>query len=308
MFSLLKKRTLISIVVTSYNREQYIKECIDSILSQDIDKEIICIDDCSTDKTCDILQDYENKYEELSVYQNEKNSGIVFTRYQGLIRCKGEYMLFVDSDDYLLPNSLNKLYWEAKNNNADILEFSSQTDGSDEFKKALKRPNYIIDITPLEAYSNKQLKNQLWNKLISRKVYKKAIKNMNMEIKHEDFSDVVYFLYHFLINSDRVITTETEGYFYYDKRGMTAHIDTLGRLKQYCGFGITKNELENVYGKIPELTNTWNYVCNQAVCTLLELSEEEQKEHMHQLYRLMSENAAKKLIEGHKQLMKQKDK
>ena len=304
MFSLLRKKVPISIVVIAYNKEKYIHECIDSILFQETEKEIICIDDCSTDNTYNILQEYAQKYKEMVVYQNNENSGTVFSRYRGLSHCNGKYMMFVDVDDALLPNSLKKLYQEAYGAQTDILEFSTQTDGDDEFKKKLKKPNCVISKTPIQAYADREITNQLWNKLISQKVYKKAFKNMDMTQKQENFSDVVYFLYHFLLNAKTIATTETEGYFYYDKRGMTANLSTLDRLKQYCGFRVTKKELEKTYGKMPELTNTWNYVCNQAVCAFLDLSEEEQKKHMQELYRLMSEKNAKFLIEGHKKLRK----
>lgn len=304
MFTFLRKKVPISIVVIAYNREKYIHECMNSILSQEIAKEIICIDDCSTDNTYNILQEYTKKYKEVAVYQNKENSGTVFSRYRGLSLCNGEYMMFVDADDALLSNSLKKLYQEACDAQIDILEFSTQTDGDDEFKKRLKKSNCIISKTPIQAYADKEITNLIPNKFISRNVYKKALENMDMSQKQENFSDVVYFLYHFLLNAKTIATTETEGYFYYDKRGMTANLSTLNRLKQFCGFRVTKNELEKIYGKMPELSNTWNYVCNQAVCTFLELTEEEQEKHMQDLYRLMSEKNAKFLIEGHKKLRK----
>lgn len=78
VFTLLKhKSKKISVVIISYNRQEYIRECLDSVISQKIDKEIICIDDCSTDDTYEILKEYERKNDEIKVYQNKQNMGII---------------------------------------------------------------------------------------------------------------------------------------------------------------------------------------------------------------------------------------
>ena len=304
MYSFLRKKVAISIVVILYNGERYIQQCLDSILTQEIEKEIICIDDCSTDNTYSILQEYAKKHKEIAIYRNNENSGTVFSRYRGLSLCKGKYMLFVDQDDELLPKTLGKLYQEAIDAQADILEFSSQTDGNEEFKKSLKRVNGIISATPIKAYADGKITNMLWNKLISKDVYKKTLAKMKINKELVNYSDAIYFLYQFLLNARIVVTTETEGYFYYDKRGMTANLSTLERLRQHCSFKITKNEIEKVYGKTAELTTIWNGVCNKAVCTFLDLSEEEQEKHIQELYRLMSEKNVKFLIEGIKKLRK----
>ncbi len=290
-----KSRKKISFVVIAYNREQYIEECIDSILKQDIEKEIICVDDCSTDKTYEILQKYANEYREIKIYRNETNRGTVYTRCEGISKCTGKYMLFVDADDKLI-GSYNELYEVAKKEKADILEFSSDTDGNENFKKYLKRNNRIIDGELLTEYSNRNISNQLWNKLVSKKVYKRVVKLINPNLKQANFSDVVYFMYHFLKNSNKLVSTELIGYFYYDTRGMTANVSVKERLKEYCGFKSTKQELEYVYGKMPELKKTWNYICNQAVDTYLKMNEEEQKKNKHILYELMSEKDAEHLI------------
>ena len=304
MLSFFKKnKPKFSFVVIAYNRKEYITECIDSILEQNIEKEIICIDDNSTDGTYEILKEYSKKHKEIKLFQNEQNMGTVYTRCIGLQKCTGEYMLFVDADDKVI-GSFDILYNLAKNKNADILEFSCKTDGSEEFQKNLLRENKEINDNLLTAYHNKEIKNQLWNKIISEKLYKRVIKKIDTEVKQANFSDVVYFMYHFLLNAQKYVSTDNFGYFYYDQRGMTASISAEERLKQYCSFKVTKEALELVYGKMPELTDTWNYICNQAVVTYLSLSKEEQEKYKHFLYRLMSEKNANFLIKEISKLQK----
>lgn len=91
LFDLFKKENnpKISIVIILYNISDYIEECLKSILSQKLHKEVICIDDCSTDGTFDILSRYVNEYPEIKLYKNDANMGTCFSRYKGLKLCSG---------------------------------------------------------------------------------------------------------------------------------------------------------------------------------------------------------------------------
>ena len=291
----LSNKPKISYVVIAYNRATYINECIDSILAQDIKKEIICIDDCSTDGTYEILKKYSEEYKEIKLFKNDKNMGTVYSRTKGISKCSGEYMLFVDSDDRVLGDH-SALYKQAKATYADILEFSCETDGDENLKNSLRRSDNHIERDLLSSYQSKVISNQLWNKLTSRKIYKKVIKLVDVDISHANFSDVVFFMYHFIMNSEKFVSTSQVGYFYYDNRGMTANMGYIDRLKEYCRYKITKQELESIYGKMDELKLIWNYVCNQAVDCYLHLSKQEQRDNKHLLYELMSKKNADFLI------------
>ena len=92
---------LISIIVPVYNVENYLKECIDSILRQEFrDYEIILVDDGSKDDSGKICDEYGKKYSFISVI-HKKNGGLSDARNFGLKIAKGEYILFIDSDDYI---------------------------------------------------------------------------------------------------------------------------------------------------------------------------------------------------------------
>ena len=293
----------ISIVAIFYNVNQYTKECLESMLTQDISKEIICVDDGSTDATYKILNEYEQKYDEIKVYRNNENLGGAVARYIGMLHSKGEYILFVDGDDALIPNSLDILYKKAIEEKTDILEFSIETDGSQQmFNGSLKRTNTRIDSNILEAYDEKKILNTLANKLISKKVYKKVIKKINPQTRHANYSAVIYFLYQFLVYAQNVVTTETVGYFYYDKRGMTATMNWLERYQQFCSFDVTYRELLETYGYSKTLKNIYNIVCNQAIGAFLNMTEEEQKQNKGLVLKLMTEEEADFLINKHIEL------
>ena len=101
----------VSVIVPVYNTEKYLKKCIDSLLAQTLeDIEIILIDDCSTDKSSKILTTYQKKNShKIKVINNKINQGPAISRNIGLDIASGEYIGFVDSDDYVAKDFYEKL-------------------------------------------------------------------------------------------------------------------------------------------------------------------------------------------------------
>src|SRR5699024_6015694 len=95
----------VSVIVPVYNSELYLKDCLDSLVNQTLkDLEIIIVDDASTDKSLKIIMEYKNKYPNIiKVFQNEQNKGQGASRNVGLSLATGEYIGFLDSDDYVIP-------------------------------------------------------------------------------------------------------------------------------------------------------------------------------------------------------------
>ncbi|MGX1193666.1 glycosyltransferase family 2 protein [Metabacillus sp. SLBN-84] len=111
----------ISIIVPIYNVEKYLSRCLESLLNQMFtDAEIICINDGSTDLSGKILDDFQNKHPELIV-MNKRNNGVSEARNDGLRIAKGEYIGFVDPDDWIHPSMYHELYQTAVKENADIV-------------------------------------------------------------------------------------------------------------------------------------------------------------------------------------------
>ncbi len=110
----------ISVIIPVYNVEKYIGKCLMSLLDQTFtDFEIIAVNDGSKDESLDILHRFEEKYSFITVI-NQKNSGIAPTRNKGLASARGEYVCFVDSDDYVAPTYLEELYNACVQNDCEI--------------------------------------------------------------------------------------------------------------------------------------------------------------------------------------------
>ena len=117
--------TKVSIVVPAYNVQEYLRECLDSILSQTYKNlQVICVDDGSTDNTGAILDEYAVGDTRLSVL-HQSNGGVSAARNKGLDNAKGEYVLFLDADDYLEGDAIERALAGAKATNAQMITFGA---------------------------------------------------------------------------------------------------------------------------------------------------------------------------------------
>ena len=124
--TLRKKAPAISVVVPMYNVERYVEESIKSVLNQRFsDFELIIIDDCSTDGSYEICRRLASQDGRIKLFRQEKNQGQGVARNVGMAKARGKYIYFFDSDDILLPNSLELLYNAAETSGADVVNSSS---------------------------------------------------------------------------------------------------------------------------------------------------------------------------------------
>lgn len=113
---------MVSIIVPTYNSERHIKQCLDSILSQShSDLELICVDDGSTDGTLEILERYASKDSRMKLIKRRENKGISSARNAALSIAHGEWLMFIDSDDWISPNTCEKAIATARLHEADTV-------------------------------------------------------------------------------------------------------------------------------------------------------------------------------------------
>lgn len=125
---------MVSIIIPTYNSERHIRQCLDSILAQSYsDLELICVDDGSTDGTLEILKGYASKDSRVIVIERRENLGISSARNAALSVAHGEWLMFVDSDDWISPDTCERAIAIAHRHNADTVawcytrEFASQS-------------------------------------------------------------------------------------------------------------------------------------------------------------------------------------
>ena len=124
----MRAKIKVSVIITVYNIERYIEECIDSVLNQGINAiEIICVDDASTDNSGKVLTKYAQRDERIRIVHNKTNQGQATSRNRGGRLARGEYLYFMDGDDCLNTGALKKLYEYSKKERLDLITFSAET-------------------------------------------------------------------------------------------------------------------------------------------------------------------------------------
>ena len=113
---------LVSVIMPAYNAEEFIAEAIESVRNQTIsDWELLVIDDCSGDRTREIAAGFAEKDDRVRLLVNEKNMGVARTRNRGMDAFRGRYVAFLDSDDYWMPQMLEKMIACGEKTGADII-------------------------------------------------------------------------------------------------------------------------------------------------------------------------------------------
>lgn len=115
-----------SFIIPIYNSEKYLERCIESVLNQNLSSslfEIILINDGSVDSSKKICNFYVNQYQNIRYFEQD-NCGVSKSRNVGIRKCKGEYIVFVDSDDTLIKDSFQKIHLYLENQNIDLLKCS----------------------------------------------------------------------------------------------------------------------------------------------------------------------------------------
>lgn len=122
--------TKISVIIPVYNVEKYLDKCVSSVIEQDMpDLEIIICDDASNDGSLNIIENYKKKDSRIKLIAHKENQGLSVSRNDGMEIASGEYIFFLDSDDYIKQNVLTILYQKIKNVDTDVLFFGYEEHG-----------------------------------------------------------------------------------------------------------------------------------------------------------------------------------
>lgn len=225
----------ISVIIPIYESEKYIKKCIDSIINQKFsDIEVVCVNDCSPDNCLTILREYQKNDDRIKIINLEKNGGRGNARNIGMKNATGDYIMFIDGDDWFAEDAFEKAYNQITKNNNDVVFYNIynyyEEDGSisyndQKYYVLLEQKNQSsINLAELSRPFN--LHGACWNKIYNAQF----LKNCNAYFfDNHDFEDHIFYM--IIMCNAKSISVINEPLYYYRIRGGSA-VHSSGYLRE----------------------------------------------------------------------------
>lgn len=283
----------VSVVVPIYNVEKYIKKCMDSLVNQTLQEiQIIFVNDGSTDESGNIAKEYASKYLNKIIYLEKENGGLSDARNFGMRYAEGEYIAFLDSDDYVENTMYEEMYNKALQENSDYVECDFLWEYPDKTKKD-KRNSYN---NKKEMLTNVRV--VAWNKLIKREILEKNNISFPKGLRYED----IEFTYKLIPYLNKVSYVDKEFVHYVQRNNSIANVqnertaeiftifDNIIKYYQEKGFYEEyKEELEYSYSRIL-LCSSLKRICKIKDSKTRKKLIEETFEKLYQQFPLWKEN------------------
>ena len=227
----------VSIIIPVYNVEKYLKKCLDSVVNQTLkDIEIIVVNDGSPDNSQKIIDEYAKKYSQIASY-TKKNGGLSDARNYGIKKSKGEYLAFIDSDDFIDHDMIKKMYNKAVKENLDIVVCNSV----EVYENGLKR-----EIKSNLKMSNDTVKNYLISPpMACTRIYKRSLFDsfqFKKGILYEDLELTPKF-----VTKTKHIGFIDEGLYYYFQRTGSIMKQSTFNNKLLCIFDVLDSLYQVLY-------------------------------------------------------------
>lgn len=208
---------MLSIIIPIYNVSNYLPRCFDSILRQGLangEYEVILVDDGSTDNTKEICQDYVQHYRDIFKYFYKENGGVSSARNFGLSKARGEYVYFMDGNDYLVAEGLSTLLRKYDYTSYELLYFSSRTvhnvDESQTTDSINLEGKSIYTGDGTTYIKEKGLNTFIWNILIKRDF----MLMHKIDFQPIQIAEDVLFNFHCMIHAKRILCVSDNIYRY----------------------------------------------------------------------------------------------
>ena len=242
---------LISIIVPIYNTKSYLKRCIDSLITQSLEQiEIILVDDGSTDESGLICDQFGEKDDRVRVF-HRKNEGQSAARNYGISVARGEYVMFVDSDDWVMPEYCKKPFTLAKENNADIVLFRANVfsgEGVRIEQPVIPLKDGVISKEEAFLFLDKGIDNTPWNKLYRKNLFD------TIQFPQGVFYEDIGTTYKTIMAADIICYASAELYNYYNSREGSA--SSQKNIKK------VEDMFDMLFQKIHDM-NDWGYDCKE---------------------------------------------
>ncbi|WP_300382369.1 glycosyltransferase [Clostridium sp.] len=226
---------MVSLIIPVFNVEEYLEECLESIIAQSFsDYEVILVDDGSTDKSRSIINDYEKRFNNIKILY-QKNKGVSEARNLALKHASGEYVLYVDSDDFLKSNMLELMVNKAKKTKTDIvicnytLYYGVNSSNNKEFSYNIVESKMYYPIEAVDMMLNFKLQGQLWNKLFKRSL---LIEN-NFEFEPGRYIQDIFPVFKVINKSGKIAFIDEALYYYRQRETSTIHKRNIKLVEDY---------------------------------------------------------------------------
>jgi glycosyltransferase involved in cell wall biosynthesis len=212
----------ISVIIPVFNTEKYLRRCLDSVLAQTFpDFELILVDDRSTDTSTEICEEYAKKDRRIKVIHNAQNKGCPQARKTGLDAASGDYIQFIDSDDWIEPDMLELMYSKAVSDDLDMVYcgFYINTDSEQQEPELLYLDDKLEMIKGIAVWNG--FLPVVWNKLVKNEIYKQIIfPTAHFAEEHQISIQAIHYLkkisyikialYHYYMNNDSVCHNDSK--------------------------------------------------------------------------------------------------
>ena len=277
-----------SFIVPVYNTSKYLKKCLDSLVKQTFkDFEIIIVNDGSTDNSSNIISKYKDTYKNIKVV-NQKNEGLSMARNNGVKEANGEYLIFIDSDDYVEKNLLKEVDKEIKD--AEILRYqviSEDEDGGNKMDFNEEAFDMVNGYQAFKYLSNYHFVEPAWCYVFKKDYYVDNKFSFKKGVYHEDFGLIPYVIY----KARKIKGISYLGYHYVQRNGSIMNNNDYKKtvkkafdmLEQYKTLRLfakninRKNNMDDYY---------LSYISNSVIVKTRELKKDERKVYVHELKKL----------------------
>lgn len=269
----------VSVVLPVYNVEKYLRQCLDSIVAQSLKEiEIICIDDGSTDNSLNILNEYQKKDPRIRVIR-QKNAGAGAARNTGLAAARGQYLSFLDSDDFFEPDMLEKALACIEEYEADFVVFNSDQFHMD--KQAFVNTPWVLrkqDIPPYMPFSHRQLTDNVFKVFVGwawDKLYRRSfIDAHQLRFQEQRTSNDLLFVFSALVLAKRIAVTDQ--ILAHQRRGSATSLSVTREKSWHCFYDALtalrcRLKEENIYWELEQ--DFINYALHFSLWNLNSLAE-----------------------------------
>lgn len=282
-----EKKIKVSVIVPVYNTQKYLKRCLDSLIHQSLKElEIILVDDGSQAECARICDGWQKKDSRIRVI-HKKNEGLGFARNTGIEVARGQYLAFVDSDDYVEQSMYENLYTAIENAQAQIAVagyIKKYGDGSEEYFTNKDIPEilekeqvYSVLLAnmlgaPPEYWSDDYIGMSVWKNLYKREIFDKYL--IRFPSEREFISEDIVFHINFLAHVNKAVILHDSLYYYCQNSSSLSTTYKANRFEKIKKLYLYEKELLENMGilEVGKLQLQRTFIANARFCIMLEVA------------------------------------